>query len=123
VSLFRALPTDFRTPIVLVQHMDGQFFDSFAVWIGSESHRPARLARAGDAPAPGQILIAPPGMDLVMSNGNLVLSAPAAGSVHTPSVDAFFLSVAEELGRRAIGVLLSGMGDDGARGLRAMRDR
>jgi chemotaxis response regulator CheB len=122
-TLLAALPRDFKTPVVVVQHMDEHFVEGFAVWLRAETGLPVRVAKPGDPLVQGEVLIAPPGVDTVFTRGLLAHVPPLKGAVHTPSVDAFFHSVALELGKSAVGVILSGMGDDGAAGLRAMKDR
>jgi two-component system, chemotaxis family, protein-glutamate methylesterase/glutaminase len=116
-----------NTPgIVIVQHMPPGFTDSFARRLDSLCAIHVKEAEDGERVLPGHALIAP---------GNQHLSVVRSGSEysvrvfmgepvnrHRPSVDVLFDSVAEQAGRNAVGAILTGMGDDGARGMRRMRD-
>jgi len=82
------------------------------------------VAKGGDRVAPGTVYLAPAGLNMLLRPGHLIeLTEPSVGQFHVPGVDATFHSVARVCGSRAVGVLLTGMGRDGAVGLRAMRDR
>ena len=119
---FRQLPADFPTPIVVVQHINPSFADSLATWLGSASKLEIKLAENGDALQPGRILIAPPGMHLVTPNrGKVALRPGEPRDGHIPSVTMLMESVARVYGRDGAGVLLTGMGADGAEGLLSMR--
>ena len=109
--------------IVVVQHMPGGQTGAFAARLDQETPWKVREARDGDRLERGLALIAPGGLHIRLQTAGLGLrvSAHGMGTRHVPSVDEFFESVASELGRCAIGVLLTGMGDDGAQGLLAMR--
>ena len=120
-TVLGALPKAFPLPVVLVQHMDPLFHDSFALWLGKKSPLRVRLAVDGDALVAGQVLVAPSGWELVVrSDSKVKLKRAVDGTLHVPSVNTLFHSVAEAFGARAIGVLLTGMGADGAAGLKAM---
>jgi two-component system, chemotaxis family, protein-glutamate methylesterase/glutaminase len=122
--ILSALPRD-APPVVVAQHMPAGFTKAFAKMLDRESAIEVREAVGGDVLRPGLALIAPGGRHLTVKRvaGHLLadLSAGPLVSRHRPSVDVLFDSVARELGARAVGVLLTGMGDDGARGLLAMR--
>ncbi|MFZ5896187.1 MAG: protein-glutamate methylesterase/protein-glutamine glutaminase [Myxococcota bacterium] len=113
--------------IAVVQHMPPGFTASFAKRLNDRYPLDVREARDGDPILPGQVLIAPGDhhMELRRSGARyhvVVHQAPAVNR-HRPSVDVLFNSAAEHAGTNAIGVLLTGMGADGARGLKAMRER
>lgn len=123
--IFTALP---RTApgILVVQHMPEKFTAMFAERLNSISQITVREARNHDRVLAGQALIAPGGrhLRLVRSGAQYlveVLDGPMVNR-HKPSVDVLFHSVARVAGRNAAGFILTGMGDDGARGLKAMRD-
>jgi two-component system, chemotaxis family, protein-glutamate methylesterase/glutaminase len=124
-SILLALP---RTcpGIVVVQHMPGQFTRSFAERLDRLCAMEVREARDGDRILPGLVLIAPGGKHLlVQRNGSQYRAEVKDGplvSRHRPSVDILFRSVAKAAGRNAIGIIMTGMGDDGARGLKEMHD-
>ncbi|HEJ6597494.1 TPA: response regulator [Pseudomonas aeruginosa] len=92
--------------------------------LASESKLPVRLARDGEPPIPGQILLAGTNNHIrLLRNGSLVYTAEPRSFVYRPSIDVFFESVANYWRGDAVGVLLTGMGRDGAQGLKQMRER
>lgn len=121
--ILSALPKD-APPVVVAQHMPAGFTRAFAAMLDRECAIEVREAVAGDLLRPGLALIAPGGRHLTLKRAAGHLLADLSGgplvSRHRPSVDVLFDSVARELGGRAVGVLLTGMGDDGARGLAAL---
>ncbi len=120
-----ALPAE-SPGVVIVQHMPGQFTRSFAARLNSICSIEVKEAQDGDAVLPGRALLAPGNfhMQVRASGARRVVSivdGPRVGR-HRPSVDVLFDSVASVAGANAIGVLMTGMGADGAKGLKAMRD-
>jgi two-component system, chemotaxis family, protein-glutamate methylesterase/glutaminase len=112
--------------IVIVQHMPEKFTATFAARLNSLSQIEVREAKSNDRILPGLALIAPGGKHmLVKRNGTQyhvdVIDGPMV-SRHRPSVDVLFRSVANSAGRNAIGFILTGMGDDGAKGLKELHD-
>ncbi len=123
--LLKRMPTD-CTGLVIVQHMPANFTRQFAQRLDAACDIEVREAQDGDRVMPGRALIAPGGLHLsVRRNGAqyqvMVQDGPPV-SRHKPSVDVLFRSLAKAAGRNALGVIMTGMGDDGARGLKAMRD-
>ncbi|QLF93802.1 chemotaxis response regulator protein-glutamate methylesterase [Pseudomonas sp. ABC1] len=124
VELLKQLPANFPAAIVLVQHVDEVFAAGMAQWLGSESQIPVRLAREGETLLPGEVLLAGTNNHLYLSSdGRLVYRPEPINQVYRPSIDVFFESVAMHWQGEATGVLLTGMGRDGARGLKLMRER
>lgn len=124
VELLRQIPADFHASIVLVQHVDEVFAAGMAQWLGSESNIPVRLAREGEVLQPASVLLAGTNNHLYLApEGRLVYRREPVDQVYRPSIDVFFESVATHWRGEAIGVLLTGMGRDGARGLKLMRER
>lgn len=124
VDLLKQLTPGFPAAIVLVQHVDESFATGMAQWLASESHLPVRLARMGDVPQPGTVLLAGTNDHLILQgNGELAYSATPSAHIYRPSIDVFFDSVVANWKGEAIGVLLTGMGRDGAQGLLNMRRR
>lgn len=115
------LPAQFAVPVVVVQHMGAPFMGGFAHWLGSVSVLPVALAEDGKVPLPGRVYVAPGDRHLTVKNDALRLDNRAPVKGQRPSGDLLFRSLAEAKGCRAVGVLLTGMGEDGARGLAALR--
>ncbi|SAK75309.1 chemotaxis-specific methylesterase [Caballeronia hypogeia] len=121
-ALLGALPRDFAAATVIVQHVDRAFAEGMAQWLHAQSALPVRVAREGDKPAPGEVLLAATNDHLhFVDAARLGYTAHPEQLPYRPSVDVFFQSVTEHWTGRAVGVLLTGMGRDGAIGLKAMR--
>ncbi|WP_312937232.1 chemotaxis protein CheB, partial [Pseudomonas sp.] len=122
--LLKGLPKDFPAAIVLVQHVDQVFASGMADWLASASGLPVRLAQEGEAPQPGQVLLAGTNHHLrLLQNGTLAYTPEPVNEIYRPSIDVFFESVARYWNGDAVGVLLTGMGRDGAQGLKLMREQ
>ncbi len=122
-TIFSALPMDFPVPILVVQHMAPGFIEGLAKWITTVAGIPALVAQNGETIHPRQVYFAPDGFQmLVQKEGKITLSRENVQKNNQPSVSRLFASVAQTLGKKAIGVLLTGMGDDGAKELKIMRD-
>lgn len=124
-SVIREFGTDIPG-VVIVQHMPAGFTEMYARRLNDECRVLVKEAKTGDIVQPGQVLLAPGGdahMELVRVNGTyqVVLKKGAKVNGHCPSVDVLFHSVAKVAGDRALGIILTGMGGDGAKGLLAMR--
>ena len=122
--LLKALPRDFAPAIVLVQHVDEVFAAGMAEWLGSVSGHHVRLARQGETPRSGTVLLAGTNHHLrLLKDGTLAYTAEPVNEIYRPSIDVFFESVARFWNGDAAGVLLTGMGRDGAQGLKLMRQQ
>jgi two-component system chemotaxis response regulator CheB len=123
-TILRALP---RTApgVIIVQHMPEKFTGAFATRLDSLCQMEVREAQDGDRVIAGRVLIAPGArhLKLLRSGAQYVVSVKDGPLVnrHKPSVDVMFRSVAQCAGANAVGAILTGMGDDGARGLLEMR--
>jgi two-component system, chemotaxis family, response regulator WspF len=117
------LPADFPAPVVVVQHLDAQFAQGLATWLDGQCPLHVRVARGGDRPAPGTALLA--GQDAHLefaSTTRLIYSRnPPTHCAACPSIDLFFKSADRFWPGQIVGVLLTGMGRDGAEGLRSLR--
>ena len=123
-SLLKGLPKDFNAAIVLVQHVDQVFAAGMAEWLGSSCGLDVRLARDGEAPQQGVVLLAGTNHHIrLLKNGTLAYTAEPVNEIYRPSIDVFFESVAQYWNGNAVGVLLTGMGRDGAQGLKLMREQ
>lgn len=119
-----ALPARFPAAVVIVQHVDEQFAPSLANWLQSQTALPVRLAEFADRPQTGTVYLAAKADHLVLTeHGQLGYTPLPDDCWYRPSVDVFFKSVARHWHDSAVGVLLTGMGRDGAEGLKALRDR
>lgn len=123
-ELLKGLPVNFPAAIVLVQHVDQVFAAGMAEWLSSASGMPVRLARQGEPPQSGQVVLAGTNHHIrLLKDGTLVYTAEPVNEIYRPSIDVFFESVARYWSGEAVGVLLTGMGRDGAQGLKAMREQ
>jgi two-component system chemotaxis response regulator CheB len=120
--LLGALPADFPLPILLVQHMGASFLAGFAAWLDGIVPLKVALAQDGEAAQPGRVHVAPGDRHLLLAaDGVLRLGAGPPVEGQRPAATVLFQSVADAVGAQGLGVLLTGMGEDGARGLLAMR--
>lgn len=112
--------------IVIVQHMPKGFTEAFAKSLDRDSEIDVKEAEDGDSVVPGRALVAPGNMHLLLTRSGAVYQARVKDGPHVnrhrPSVDVLFKSVAAYAGRNAIGVIMTGMGNDGAAGLKEMHD-
>jgi len=112
--------------IVIVQHMPEKFTGAFAARLNSLCQIDVREAVDGDRVLPGRALIAPGGRHMLLKRSGAhyhveIVDGPLV-TRHRPSVDVLFRSVAQGAGKNALGIIMTGMGDDGAKGLKEMRD-
>lgn len=121
-SIIKALPFDFSGAVFIVQHISSGFAKGFAHWLDIESSIPVRLAEAGDTPISGTALVAPTDCQMILENGVIkIIDAPAVNCCR-PSIDVFFESLALCQGKDTVGLLLTGMGRDGAQGLLKLKE-
>jgi two-component system chemotaxis response regulator CheB len=120
-ALLRALPGDFPAPIAVVQHIADGFTEGLAAWLDQECALRVAVARDGEVLEPGTVRMAPAGHHLLVGPTRTRLSDDPAVEGFRPSVTSLFRSASEAHGPRACGVLLTGMGRDGADGLVALR--
>ncbi|GJD95501.1 chemotaxis-specific protein-glutamate methyltransferase CheB [Methylobacterium iners] len=116
------LPADFPLPILVVQHMGAAFMEGFASWLNGVVTLPVALARAGELAEAGRVYVAPGDRHLELGAGGIlrVSDAPPVGG-QRPAATVLFSSLARQAGGGGVGVLLTGMGEDGAAGLLEMR--
>lgn len=116
------LPSDFPAPVVICQHITPGFSDDLARWLSSETGHRVQEASDGQRLVKSEFFIAPSHLHLVVNPSGVVRlddSEPVGG--FKPSCDLMLSSVAQSFGKKALGVVLTGMGRDGARGLHAIR--
>ncbi len=116
------LPADLPAAVVVVQHMDKQFAGGLAEWLDTQVAIRVKVLENGERPRPGTVLIPATSDHVVMTpSNNLTYSAEPKDNFYHPSADVFFTSVARHWHGNCIGVILTGMGRDGAEGLLALR--
>jgi two-component system, chemotaxis family, protein-glutamate methylesterase/glutaminase len=119
--VLRALPPGLPVPILIAQHIAAGFTPGLLRWLREVSEAKVRVARAGELAAPGVVYLPPDGCDLEVDSGGLVRT-PASTGLHVPNGNRLLHSIAKVYGPRSVGVVLTGMGDDGAQGLLAIRN-
>jgi two-component system, chemotaxis family, protein-glutamate methylesterase/glutaminase len=121
-TILSRLPRDFAIPILVVQHMAAGFIQGFAEWLQHATGFAVQLAVQNERVLPGHAYIAPDGLQMRVAPGGCIsLAADDPENGLRPSVSCLFRSVAETCGANAAGVLLTGMGRDGADGLLLMK--
>jgi two-component system chemotaxis response regulator CheB len=121
-TILETLPPTMPVPILVAQHLAKGFDRGLAEWLNSVSELRVTLALDGMRPLPGDVLIAPCGLHLGVDKDRRVrLSDARPIGGHRPSATYMFDSVARVYGPRALGVILTGMGDDGTAGLQALK--
>jgi two-component system chemotaxis response regulator CheB len=125
-TVLQSLGADVDVPVLIVQHMSSGFLDGMVGWLAATCPQLVRLAAHGDEPAAGTVYIAPENHHLLVARGALLkprlalTKAPPVGGFR-PSANTLFESVAACYGADVVGAVLTGMGEDGAAGLAALR--
>ena len=123
-TLLSALPAHFPVPVLVVQHITPGFLPGLVEWLGESTPLPVAIAHEGLRPMAGHVYLAPDDHHLTMGAGDrLRLDRESTANGVRPSADRLFASLAERKGARAVGVLLTGMGRDGAMGLKSMHEQ
>lgn len=123
-TILSGLSKGFSMPLLIVQHMAAGFMEGFAHWLAQSSNFPVHLAVHGQLALPRHAYLAPDGFHMGIDMGNrILLTKGSSENGLCPSVSHLFRSVATVFGKNAAGVLLSGMGTDGAEELKLMRER
>jgi two-component system, chemotaxis family, protein-glutamate methylesterase/glutaminase len=120
-AVLRELPADFEVPVLVVQHIAAGFVEGLVTWMDQRLPLPARVAAHG-AKANAGIWFAPDDAHLRLDSSlRFGVDEDGEAAAHRPSVDVLFRSIAESAGEAAVGVVLTGMGRDGARGVEEIR--
>lgn len=123
LKILSDVPKPFSIPILLVQHISRSFEDGFARWLSGASGHPVNLASSGQRLEPG-VWISPGGRHLTVTRDARIDLPPAESSdIHCPSGNPLFESLANIFGPRAMGIQLTGMGDDGSQGLNCLKQQ
>jgi two-component system, chemotaxis family, protein-glutamate methylesterase/glutaminase len=121
-TILLGLGSDFPLPTLVAQHIARGFVEGMAAWLNRTTPLPVHVAQLGEPLLPGHVYLAPDEQHLLAGAGAIVCLQPSAASDrYCPSADLLFEGVAAIYGSRALGVILTGMGNDGARGLAALR--
>ncbi|MDT7548113.1 MAG: two-component system, chemotaxis family, protein-glutamate methylesterase/glutaminase [Actinomycetota bacterium] len=125
LTVLQALPAGLPQAVLVIQHMAEGFIAGLAAWLDQLVALPVSVGESGRRLEPGTVTIAPSGGNLLVQDDRLrtLVVPPDPGQFHVPGIDSTMRSVADALGPDAVGVLLTGMGRDGAAGLLAMRGR
>lgn len=128
-KVITSLPVNLIVPVIIVQHMPANFIQPFVQRLNSLSPLNIVLGTKSMVPRPGMIIVAPGNANMVMEKDtdtnqvHVGFNPETFREYNNPSINALMLSVAETYGSKAIGVILTGMGKDGAKGLKAIRDK
>jgi two-component system chemotaxis response regulator CheB len=118
--VLRGLPADLPAPVLIAQHIAAGFTPGLTRWLSEVAALRVSVARDGDAAQAGHVYLPPDGCDLELDDGSR-LRTPRSTGLHCPSANRLLLSLAESIGAHSVGVVMTGMGDDGAQGLLAIR--
>lgn len=123
MQILKSIPSDYNPGVLVVQHMASGFIKGFSDWLGAACKVKVKLAKDGEKIESGQVLVAPDGFHTIVRSKKTIglVSGEKVYGVK-PSVDILFNSIAEVYGNSAVGVLLTGMGADGAEGLKHIKD-
>lgn len=120
-ELFAQLPSNFPVPVICVQHICAGFLQGFLDWLTSSCRLPIQIAKPGNIPKPGTIYFPPEQQHLELDKqGRFICSDSLPLDGHRPSVTVTFKSVANFYGKATVGILLTGMGKDGAEGMHSI---
>lgn len=122
--LLSHLPADFPWGLIIAQHIPREFMKSFAVRLNSISSLTVKVAEEDDEILPGYVFLAPSGLQtgVVSKAGKILVKLEKSDALYRPSVDYLFNSVAAVYKKSTVGVLLTGMGADGAYGLKVIKE-
>lgn len=122
-DILAALPSSFPVPLFIVQHIAAGFTDGFVKWLQERSKLKIVLAKDNERAEPGNVYVAADNCQMEVKKGNIISLKDPSMKKHQPSVGSLFKSMAETYGPNAAGVILTGMGRDGAEGLLLMKQK
>lgn len=123
-SILAGLPKDFPVPVLVVQHIAQGFLAGMAAWLNQTTSLQIHIASYGTAPLPGHVYLAPDDLHMgIAADGRIVLTKEEPENHLRPAVSFLFRSLASAYGPKALGVLLTGMGNDGAAELKVLKDK
>jgi len=120
-AILKKLPADFSSPIVIAQHISAGFEQGMADWLNHIIPMQVKIARDSELLKPGQVYISPANQHLSISaNQRVVLQSATDGDIYHPSCDILLTSIAKAYAEKAVGIICTGMGSDGAQGMEAI---
>ncbi len=122
LAVLGRLPKDLKVPVLIAQHIADGFVPGLVNWLNAGCALEVVVAEDGVTPKAGKAYFATTGSNMVLDGGAIAFREPLRGQLYIPSADTLFESVARSFGKRSIGVLLTGMGADGAQGMRQLHD-
>lgn len=122
-SIISRLPSGFSIPVLIVQHMSPGFIAGFIEWLNQSSKNPVISAAEGITVQPGTFYVAPDYLQMgITKNGMILLNRGLPVNGHCPSISYLFKNVADNYGKNAMGIILTGMGVDGTKELKLLKD-
>ena len=123
-TVLSKIPKDYPVPIIIVQHIAMGFLSGLKDWLCKTTNFPVKIAEEGERCQPGNAYLAPDGVQIALhKNMSVILSDNSPEHNLCPSISYFFRSIGDVFGKNAIGVLLTGMGRDGAKELKMLKDK
>ncbi len=123
-AILSKLRKDFPVPVLIVQHISQGFIEGLVEWLGQSCKLPIHVAGHGELPQPGHVYLAPDGLQMGLGKtGKIFLRRDVSQNGNCPSVSHLFRSVADVCGKNVIGVLLTGMGKDGAMEMKLLKEK
>jgi len=122
LAVLGRLPADFGVPVLVAQHIADGFVPGLVSWLNAGCAIKVVLGEEGVSPKPGVAYFAPTGANMVIDDGTIAFREPGRGQLYIPNADTLFESVARCFGKRAVAVLLTGMGADGAKGMKHLHE-
>jgi two-component system, chemotaxis family, response regulator WspF len=123
-SIISSFPSNLNAPVVIIQHVDDKFITGIVDWLAKRSHLPVQLIERETEPKPGVVYVSGSTWHLrVTPDGRLAYTSQPDYTPYRPSIDIFFESLAKYWPNPSIAVLLTGMGSDGAKGLKTLKNQ
>jgi two-component system chemotaxis response regulator CheB len=123
-AILSVMPQHFPSPILIAQHIDADFVIDLQMWFNGITPLQVKIARADEKLSGGTVYIAPGGYHLSLgSHGLIALTQKKQGELYVPSCNLLLASAADNYGHNAVGIILSGMSDDGVEGIKAIKQQ
>ena len=122
LAVLGRLPVDIKVPVLVAQHIADGFVPGLVGWLNAGCAIDIVVAEEGVSPQPGTVYFATTGSNMTVSGGEIRFRTPGRGQLYIPSADTLFESVARFYGKNSVAVLLTGMGADGAAGMKVLHD-